>query len=138
LCVDLTYDGSVRRIEAYSLRQTLEGKLVLHAIRSDSGAHRSYRVDWMQGAAVTSQVFSPRYFVELTSAGPLPVAPSTANPRPASSGRQGPTYVYRCSVCRKTFNRNDGQCPEPAQKPSRLSMPRTGRDLCAHELLAQS
>jgi hypothetical protein len=105
LLLDLTYDGSVRRIEPYSLRQSLEGNLVLHAIRSDSGAHRSYRVDWMQGAAVTSQVFSPRYFVELTSTGPLPVAPSTANPRPASSDRQGPTYVYRCSVCRKTFNR---------------------------------
>jgi predicted nucleotidyltransferase component of viral defense system len=105
LCVDLTYDGSVRRIEPYSLRQTLEGNLVLHAIRSDSGAHRSYRVDWMQGAAVTSQVFSPRYFVELTSTGPLPVAPSTANPRPASPGRQALTYVYRCAVCRKTFNR---------------------------------
>jgi hypothetical protein len=31
LCVDLTYDGSVRRIEPYSLRQSLEGNLVLHA-----------------------------------------------------------------------------------------------------------
>src|SRR5262249_32602705 len=67
LCVDLAYDGSVRRIEPYSLRQTLEGNLVLHAIRSDSGAHRSYRIDRMQGAAVTDRVFSPRYLVELTS-----------------------------------------------------------------------
>ena len=67
LCVDLTYDGSVRRIEPYSLRQTLEGDFVLHAIRGDSGEHRSYRVDRMQAAAVTSQVFSPRYVVELTS-----------------------------------------------------------------------
>ena len=29
---------------------------------------------------VTSQVFSPRYFVELTSTGPPPVAPSVATP----------------------------------------------------------
>ncbi len=111
LCVDLSYDGSVRRIEPYSLRQTLEGNFVLHAIRNDSGEHRSYRVDRMQAAAVTSQVFSPRYVVELTSTGPLPVAPSTAMPRIArtrSSSRarsSGPTYVYRCTVCRRTFNK---------------------------------
>ena len=111
LCVDLTYDGSVRRIEPYSLRQTAEGNFVLHAIRSNSGEHRSYRVDRMQGATVTSQVFTPRYAVELTSTGPLAVAPSTAMPRIARTRRaartrqQGPTYIYRCSVCRKTFNR---------------------------------
>jgi predicted nucleotidyltransferase component of viral defense system len=117
LCVDLTYDGGVRRIEPYSLRETAEGNYVLHAIRADSGEHRSYRVDKMQRAEVTSQVFTPRYAVELTSAGPLAVAPSTAAPRfpsmpriprasrPARTRRQGPTYIYRCTVCRKTFNR---------------------------------
>jgi predicted nucleotidyltransferase component of viral defense system len=111
LCVDLTYDGSVRRIEPYSLRQTVEGNFVLHSIRSDSGEHRSYRVDRMQNATVTSQVFSPRYAVELTSVGPLSVAPSTARPRIASvrrstkTTRQGPTYTYRCTYCRKTFTK---------------------------------
>ena len=65
LCVDLTYEGSVRKIEPYSLRQTAEGNFVLHAIRSDSGDHRSYRVDRMQGATVTSKVFTPRYAIEL-------------------------------------------------------------------------
>src|SRR5207249_9258342 len=53
LCVDLAYDGSVRRIEPYSLQQTAEGNYVLGAIRSDSGEYRSYRVDRMQGATVT-------------------------------------------------------------------------------------
>jgi predicted nucleotidyltransferase component of viral defense system len=111
LCVDLNYDGSVRRIEPYSLRQTADGYFVLHAIRSDSGEHRSYRVDRMQDATVTSQVFMPRYAVELTSTGPLAVALSTAMPRipsirrAARTARQGPTYVYRCTVCRKTFTR---------------------------------
>ena len=81
LCVDLTYDGSVRRIEPYSLRQTAEGNYVLHAIRSDSGEHRAYRVDRMQGAAVTGQGFSPRYLVELTADGPI------ANARAASPFR---------------------------------------------------
>lgn len=73
LCVDLTYDGAVRRIEPYSLRQTAEGNFVLHAIRSDSGKHRSYRVDRMQDAAVAEQSFVPRYLVELSPGGPLPV-----------------------------------------------------------------
>jgi hypothetical protein len=41
LCVDLGYDGRVRRTEPYSLRQTADGYFVLHAIRSDSGEHRS-------------------------------------------------------------------------------------------------
>ena len=73
--MDLTYEGSIRRIEPYSLRQTAEGNFVLHAIRSDSGQHRSYRVDRMQDAAVTVQGFVPRYLVELTADGPLAVAP---------------------------------------------------------------
>jgi len=111
LCVDLSYDGRVRRIEPYSLRQTAEGFFVLHAIRSDSGEHRSYRVDRMQGATVSSQVFNPSHTVELTSTGPLNVMPSTAMPRMPRIGRagrsisQGPTYVYRCTACGKTFNK---------------------------------
>lgn len=121
LCVDLTYDGSVRRIEPYSLRQTAEGNFVLHAIRSDSIEHRSYRVDRMQDASVTGQAFTPRYLVELTSDGPLAAAPAAArssiaslawNTPPAARARRaapargdGPTHVYRCTACGKTFNR---------------------------------
>ena len=81
LCVDLGYDGSVRRIEPYSLRQTSEGNYVLHAVRTDTGAHRSYRVDRLQRASVTNQAFAPRYLVELTPGGPLPVAPGVAATR---------------------------------------------------------
>jgi hypothetical protein len=118
LCVDLTYDSSVRRIEPYSLRQTAEGNFVLHSIRSDTGEHRSYRIDRMQGASVASQSFTPRYLVELSSEGPLPVAPSKARPgieraNPFSTrtaprrapAHSGPTYVYRCTVCGKNFDR---------------------------------
>ena len=111
LCIDLSYEGSVRRIEPYSLYQTAEGNFVLRAIGSDSGDNRSYRVDRMQGATVTSQAFSPRYAVELTSAGPWTVTPSIAMPHIASSrraartARQGPTHIYRCAICRKMFNR---------------------------------
>ncbi len=119
LCVDLTYDGSVRRIEPYSLRQTAEGNFVLHSVRSDTGEHRSYRVDRMQGASVAIQSFTPRYLVELSSEGPMPIAASAARPSVARSNpfgvraaprrapvpSGGPTYVYRCTVCGKTFDR---------------------------------
>lgn len=109
LCVDLAYDGRIRRIEPYSLRQTAGGYIVLHAIRSDSGDHRSYRVDRMQSATVSSQVFSPRYVIELTSSGPPAVKPSSSGPsmprarRVKSLRMTGPTYVYRCTICRKLF-----------------------------------
>lgn len=121
LCVDLAYDGGVRRIEPYSLRQTAEGNLVLHAIRSDSGQHRSYRVDRIQDASVTDQAFSPRYLVELTSEGPLPITATMSGPRRSSTSGtapksrtasrsgptrgSGPTYVFRCPSCGKTFDR---------------------------------
>jgi predicted nucleotidyltransferase component of viral defense system/DNA-directed RNA polymerase subunit RPC12/RpoP len=123
LCVDLSYDGSVRRIEPYSLRETQDGNIVLKAIRSDSGENRSYRVDRIRDVSVTRQSFAPRYLVEITSDGPLAIAPaatrpstaalspwsstrSRASPRRAAPARSnGPTYVYRCAACGKTFNK---------------------------------
>ncbi len=122
LCVDLAYDRGVRRVEPYSLRQTAEGNFVLHAIRSDSGEHRSYRVDRIHDASVTGQSFTPRYLVELSPAGPLPVAPVASRPSMAGSGSWGarttarrrramasssgsPVHIFRCTVCGKTFQR---------------------------------
>lgn len=58
-----------------SLRQSAESDLVLHAIRANSGEHRSYRVDRIQGASVSTEAFRPRYAVELTSTGPPDVEP---------------------------------------------------------------
>ncbi|MBX3073799.1 nucleotidyl transferase AbiEii/AbiGii toxin family protein [Candidatus Obscuribacterales bacterium] len=116
LCVDLLYDKKVRRIEPYSLRQTGEGNFVLHAIRSDSGEPRSYRLDRIQRASVTAQTFSPRYLIELTGSGPLPVPQpgipsrnvvnnSGVRGQKNRSTSSGPVYVFRCGVCKKTFNR---------------------------------
>jgi predicted nucleotidyltransferase component of viral defense system len=78
LCVDLRYtslDGraSGPRIEPYSLRRTREGHVVLHAVRVDGGEHRSYRVDRIRGAQITQQVFVPRYAIELSPVGGLPM-----------------------------------------------------------------
>jgi predicted nucleotidyltransferase component of viral defense system len=71
LCVDLAYDGSTRRIEPYSLRETSEKNFILRATRTDSGEARSYRVDKIQSASVTNQSFNPKYLIELTTNGPL-------------------------------------------------------------------
>lgn len=76
LCVDLDYQGSTRRIEPYSLRRTRDGKIVLHAWNVDRDAHRSYRVDRIQGVRTTAQSFTPRYAVELTPTGPMAVLPT--------------------------------------------------------------
>ena len=143
LCVDLTYDRSVRRIEPYSLRQTADGNFVLHAVRKDSGEHRSYRVDRMQGASVTAQAFAPRYLVELTPRGAVPVAPpvsraSTVQDRgfglrkPGRTRRVGifssggPVYLFRCPHCRKTFERKSMDASLNAHKNPR-GYPCTGR-----------
>ena len=140
LCVDLSYGGSVRRIEPYSLRRTEAGNFVLHAVRRDSGESRSYRVDRMQGARVTDQSFTPRYLVELTATGPLTVVAAGTSPRLVQPSRPwtlkpnrssttssaGPTYVYRCTVCRKTFERKamDGRL-NPHKHPQGYRCPGT-------------
>lgn len=73
LVVNLGYQGKKRFIEPYSLRRTQAGNILLHAIRVDSGEHRSYRIDEIESAEVTSRTFVPKYTVELTPAGPVQV-----------------------------------------------------------------
>jgi len=111
LCVELGYQGSTRLIEPYSLRRTRDGNLVLHSLRHDSGAHRSYRVDRIQSARATAVPFTPSYAVEFSSAGPLAAPPQTrraSTPRALRARRTsgtGPTYVVECPVCGKRFDR---------------------------------
>ncbi len=124
LIVELDYDGSTRRIEPYSLRQTKDGNIVLHAWNTDKDQHRSYRLDRMQGARTTSISFKPRYEVELGPKGPVLVGQASARPqaytaritpkgRPASRGTsqrttgfRKPVHVYQCPICNKKFRRD--------------------------------
>ena len=113
LCVDLRYQGSVRRIEPYSLRRTRAGNIVLYAIRVSNGELRSYRIDRIQGAQTTGQSFIPRYVVELTPQGPAIIPPTTtrrstrmSRPRRRRvSLTSGPRYIYECAYCGKHFTR---------------------------------
>ena len=116
LMVELDYDRSTRRIEPYSLRQTRDGNIVLHAFNADKNDHRSYRVDRIAGARVTSQSFVPRYEIELGPQGPVRVAPTAARQtsgvravgqRTARGGYgTGMAYIYQCPYCQKTFRRD--------------------------------
>ncbi|MCA1705939.1 MAG: nucleotidyl transferase AbiEii/AbiGii toxin family protein [Actinobacteria bacterium] len=112
LCVALTYNGTVRLIEPYSLRRTNDGYLVFHALRVDNRQHRSYRVDRIQRVEVTTRPFRPVYAVEFSSSGPMAAPPvrrssGYAAPRPSSRSRQyhGPVYVVQCPNCQKQFRR---------------------------------
>lgn len=124
LCVDLDYTDqegkrSRRVIEPYSLRRTKDGNILLYGVRADNGQNRSYRVDQIQGARVTGRSFTPRYVVELTPMTSLATIPDTARRATKGGGAwssggysgrlrataTGPTYVFRCTVCGRNFER---------------------------------
>lgn len=67
LCINLGYQGTTRLIEPYSIRRTQDGNYVLHAVKSETGESRTYRIDRIQSIEVTSKMFKPRYNIELTS-----------------------------------------------------------------------
>jgi predicted nucleotidyltransferase component of viral defense system len=106
---------STRAIEAYSLRRSRAGDVLLMAVRADSGQPRSYRLDSILDVSQTQNTFTPRYPIELTPSGPQSIpATTTRSPavttrrtttRRARSSGDGPTYVFRCTVCRKLFER---------------------------------
>ena len=118
LCIQLRYNGSERVIEPYSLRRTRDGNLLLHALRADTGEHRSYRVDRLERVEVTTQAFRPKYVIEFTQLGPITVQPpttreagpvrnATGTSRPPRRRRTtGPTYVIACPACGKQFRRS--------------------------------
>jgi predicted nucleotidyltransferase component of viral defense system len=106
---------STREIEAYSLRRSRAGDVLLMAVRADNGQPRSYRLDSIFGVSQTQTTFSPRYPIELTPTGPqsIPatsratgvIAPRTSMRRRSRASSGGATYVFRCAVCGKLFER---------------------------------
>jgi len=133
LLVEIDYrdkegNRSTRAIEAYSLRRSQAGAVRLMAVRADSGEDRSYLIDSILGVKTTQTPFSPRYPIELTPSGPLSI-PQTVRSNSGSNigahrtpvlrrlpvrrvsrstgfaGASDPIYVFKCSVCGKTFNK---------------------------------
>lgn len=116
LCVELGYRRDLRVIEPYSLRRSRAGHLLLHAIKTDSRQHRSYRVDKIESVRVTTRPFRPVYAVEFASMGPLSAPPTTLRTpkrrtatRPSSRSRPrrstGTVYILECPSCGRHFRR---------------------------------
>ena len=117
---------STRAIEAYSLRRSRAGDVLLMAVRADNAQSRSYRMDKILGVKMTQTPFSPRFPIELTPGGPQSIPAITSSGSSGAFGVQrspiirrsprrtsvrgmsyprGPIHVFRCPVCGKTFNR---------------------------------
>ena len=108
LLVNLGYRQQHRLIEPYSLRQTGEGNILLHAIRADGGGNRAYRVDRIESAEVTTHPFTPRFLVEFPASGTVPAPPSPRRHVSRSAGvrrSNRPEYVVLCVLCEKRFRR---------------------------------
>lgn len=147
LLVEIDYrdkrgNRSTRAIEAYSLRRSQAGDVLLMAVRADSGQSRSYLIDSILGVKATQTSFTPRYPIELTPSGPQSI-PETSGFGPASalrSGRaptirrsparrstrssgfgsaHGPIYVFECAVCGKSFNRKSHEAALNKHKDKR-------------------
>ena len=113
LCVELTYKGTVRLIEPYSLRRSREGKLLLCAVKVETRESRTYRVDRIKALKVSTQPFTPVFRIEFSPTGqiyaPYLARPRASNPFPArarpSLPRHRPVYIIRCNYCRREFKR---------------------------------
>jgi len=134
LLVEIDYrdqkgNRSTRAIEAYSLRRSKAGDVLLMAVRAEDGQPRSYLMNSILGVTPTQRTFSPRYPVELTPTG-FQVIPETSRSagtyiartstrRRSRAPSSGPTYVYRCTVCRKIFQRkNQDTTLRPHKNPA--------------------
>ena len=69
LCVDVGYEGDVKRVEPYSLRKARGGNVVLYACEAGSSECATYRTGGISEVEVTRQTFVPKYANELLSPG---------------------------------------------------------------------
>lgn len=106
LMITFSYHGKPRTAEPYSLRRAGTGNLLLYAWEEEDAHVKAFKVPEMSGLAVTETTFVPRYFVELNAiastirSGPHHIASSLGR------ATSGPTYVFQCPYCHKTFRRN--------------------------------
>ncbi len=138
LVVNLGYNGSTREIEPYSLARSSDGHLLLRTVRSSNREARTYRWDRIQSITVIEKTFAPQFEIEISSAGHLPIHQLTRSTSPSGQRRartslgarssSGPTYVYRCGICNKTFRKKtmNGQLNAHKNKSGYSCPGRTG------------
>ncbi|WP_375210968.1 nucleotidyl transferase AbiEii/AbiGii toxin family protein [Hyphococcus sp.] len=123
LRIDIDYtklngERTQRRIEPYSLRRSQAGDILLHGFDVQRQEMRSYRVERINSASAAGESFTPRYEIELTSTGALPIRDnppreeralrvhtSPVRRRSIRRSSTGPTHIYECSYCGKRFRR---------------------------------
>jgi predicted nucleotidyltransferase component of viral defense system len=87
LTVEIDYvkesgEQTTPEIEAYSLRRTKAGNIVLFAYDTQKPDHiRNYRTDRIRGARATARTFAPRYLIELTPGGMQSIPPTARTGR---------------------------------------------------------
>jgi predicted nucleotidyltransferase component of viral defense system len=133
LCVNLGYDGTKRLIEPYSLKKTLDGNIILAAVKHATGEPRSYRIDRIESVEVTSIQFIPKYSIDLTTIEdttsqavsfrqPAFKTPGTRQRLSSFSrsgyrtSQNGPKYVFKCPYCGKKFAHSENSSRLNAHK----------------------
>jgi len=117
LCIELEYrkkghDACNYLIEPYSLRRTKKNNLVLHAIKTETQEHRTFRVDWIENVKVSSKSFFPKFQIEFSPIGPIETLPihrsKSKNFLPKlekARNNFGPTYIFECLYCGRKFKK---------------------------------
>ena len=105
LIVNLGYNSKYRLVEPYSLRHSQAGNILFYALKLPSRVIRCYRVDRIQSVEITHEPFDPKFAVEFTHKGRIPV-PLTGRRRRFSSNSAKGRYTVECAVCGKRFPRS--------------------------------
>lgn len=116
LLLEFDYNGRRRIAEPYSVRQAVTtGNVLLYAWEIGSTHIKAFNIAEMRNVRATGTVFSPRYRVEFSESGPVPIRTLAQTfrpspPRPSYTGTSrraansfGPRYVFECPYCRKRF-----------------------------------
>ncbi|MFN5588689.1 MAG: nucleotidyl transferase AbiEii/AbiGii toxin family protein [Holosporales bacterium] len=124
LTLDYRKENGIReqyRIEPYSLRRTADGNIILYAIKQPSGQTRAFRIDRILNAQILQEAFKPHFVIDFLPAGPVTInsAPfvekkpkivhtkTTAQRSFHQKGTSGIKYVFKCTVCGKTFAKSN-------------------------------
>ncbi len=118
LLIQFQYKGTLRTIEAYSLRRSTRGNTLLYGWELSTATIKAFDVAKISSVTTTTRTFVPRYRVEFTGSGtlnqfiPMTAAPTTRGFSRVARGAapRGPVYIFRCPICQKEFRRrrNDG------------------------------
>lgn len=103
------YHGQRRLVEPYTVRQAATGNVLLGAWELASEQLKNFKLDEMERTEATGQAFSPRYQVEISAHGPIPITPPSPGKEYSERSDRArltphvPVYVFECPICQKRF-----------------------------------